>query len=213
MRREFHNIDHAYAYLVGSIIRVDGEPVYIMNVRGRKPSYTIEYYPIKLHAIGGLADPNAFKSIKLSDESVDMEPMPLGFSWTNLVDITGYETNLTVYISRTPSRNWKIGLYGRNVQIVKALSRNGDNLRRLWIPSKMLHDTVVGNYPKLDEALDHVRDRQGVVPFSRRFAVCGNALIYKTFLEPVGRVDEKTCEVELEERFSFLKEVLAEDMA
>src|SRR5690554_3333134 len=122
MRREFHDIDHATAYLVGSIIRVEGEPVYIMHVRGRKPNYVIDYYPIKLHAIGGLNDPNAFKSIKLSDESVDMEPIPLGFSWTNSVDILGYESNLTVYISRTPSRSWKIGLYGRNVQIVKALS-------------------------------------------------------------------------------------------
>lgn len=205
--REFYNSAHASSYLSNSIIRVADEPVVVVDAVGTRGKYNIIY-----HRLVDLGSGEGAKSIAYNDPDVDMSPVPLGFSWTDNPVISGYNMNYTVHIHRNPVRAWKVGLYNRNAEVVKVLGQGSERLKSYWIPSKMLRDTIVGIYPTIDEALSLVEMKQGVVPFSRRFAVYGNSLIYKTFMEPVGYVNERNSEPQLGERYQFLKEVLEEDL-
>lgn len=205
--RSFHDVAHARSYLTGSIIRVEDEPVMVADVNGRRSDLILSYYPLK-DANKGIE----YSNIRIDDEDVNMEPVPLGFSWTDDQNIIPYNMNHTLTVFRVPVRTWKVGLYRKNCGTINALSREGREWKNSWIPSPMLRNTIVGEYPDLEEAITRVQNKQGTVPFSRRFAVCGSALVYKTFLEPVGHINEKTHEPVLNERFSFLKEVLAEDL-
>lgn len=199
--KKFFDLNHARAYLQHTIIRVAGQPVYVMDVSQPRGDDLLLHYSLANNAGGRV------KAVKVNHESVDMNPVPLGMT-RYFNGVTWY----TFYISRYPARRWKIGLSRDNIGVTDP---TGEELQRDYVqdllPSPTLAETIMRKYLSLNEAKDELRKAKGCLPISWRFCFdhTGN-LYYKMLCVPVGKVE--TNAVTLKDEFMYLREVMQEDI-
>ena len=192
--KTFFDHRHASAYLVNSVIRKGPTPILVTDVMEadeKNKKWRLNYIPI-----GSSANSILF----LPSTEVNMNPVPLGM-------INAHKQ--VVFASRIPTRGWKVGLYEHNVYFRPLALDWGETAPEL-LRSKYLRDTILGKYPDFDKVIKDIRAGHKMKAFSRRFAVIGGSLMYKSIGNAVG-VAERTGPV-LFENFNYLTEVLQEDL-
>lgn len=124
--------------LSGTIIRVNGEPSFVLETQGN--SLVI----IPLNEI----DSRKKKPVVLdaADPAVDIASPLLGYA--NL-----YESGRVKYYARQPSRIYKQGLDFRNMRYSSLGSREWHPSQATHETYEALHKTIKGEFPKLDTAL------------------------------------------------------------
>ena len=173
--KDFYNHDHAYQYLVGSLIRLDEKPLYVDDV------HTDDRGRLRLRGIytetGRESD-----SVGITSKRVNMVPVPLGMCNVLL------DQNNRVYgcaaVSRLPARAWKVGLYQRNMSLMKYSYEYIFPERQRILTGPQLAGAILGKYPKFDEALGWVtRDlnRETSVAFSRNFGIWNRIVTGKLY--------------------------------
>lgn len=203
--KKFFNLDHAIRYLNESIIRFEGEPIYVFSIDSGRHSKNFMLYYYKV------GDPDRTHKYILSDNSsIDMNPVPLGMLSLKASPKDKFSTG---YIERTPLRQYKIGLSRGNFKHKyvhpKYSMKYGSSVSNLLLSTE-LRDTIMGEYPAYKEAYKSAKDQGNIVAFSRRFAVGqDDKLYYKALQVPVGVA--KSGSPTLDDDAFFLKEVLEED--
>lgn len=200
--KKFFDLNQAHRYLSDCIIRLGEEPIRIIKIDPgvTTKNFILTYSPVTKNEGNYIYSDNA---------EIDMNPFPLG--WLSVNEKSGWRDS--VVLSRTPLRDWKIGLNVKNLHIATVESWGYEVLPRakdlLW--SEQFLDTVKGNYLPLEKAiaLSHKWNGKGI-PFSRRFAVNGNNLHYYMYHEAIGEI--KKDRPVLSENAFFLEEVLKEDL-
>jgi hypothetical protein len=181
----YNDIQYANNRLVGTIVSYKGKPV-LINELG-----------------------NAFASIMyLKDgktetvnynKDFDLTPVPLGYS--------NYK-GLSLYLARIPMRkDWKQGLRTTTTRCLF----NGE-IYEGQVPFSELHKTIVGDYPTLDKAIEHVKLPQiKSMSFSRAFAIDKALDIWYKGRSAIGKiVNPKTHEYSLKDEFFWARETLEE---
>jgi len=134
--------------LSDSIIRYQGKPIYVEGVAEDRV------------VIGTYLDGSGSVRKTMDDRDWDPSPVPTGY-----VNREGR----CYYVCRRPTRRWKQGLHRDNVEVY---SYEGSGSRGI-INSAAFADTVLGNYPTLEEVLDNVRSRRwSSGAWTRKFALC-----------------------------------------
>ena len=193
--KEFYDHHHAHMYLNNCIIRKAGTPIMIDDVQaadraGKK--WRLDYHELGTHERNVLFLPN---------RAIDMNPVPLGM-------LNGEEDGVW-YMSRVPSRKWKVGLYSGNLHHYN--HSNPGLYRGPDIQGQAMRDCIVGKYPDYDAVMRRIRaGKKKRLAFSRRFAVDQGNLLFKTTQAPVGIAERG--EPLLFDQFNYLKEVLEEDL-
>ena len=157
--KTFFDEQHARTYLVGSIIRLGGEPIIINDVQyteHQRDSLRLVYYHL-----GNQDSALTF----LPNKQIDMEPVPLGM-------MNGEEN--TWYIQRHPARGWKVGLCRDNISYHNINQNHHDQRPNSGFNSIYLKHCILGVYPSYIKALKIISegDRPSMA-FSRRFAING----------------------------------------
>lgn len=196
---DFFDIDHARNYLNGSIIRLAGSPIYVMDVTRNNRKFFLSYVDTD-----DLYVNRYFKQVALSDQDVDLSPLPLGY-------VNGDVS--TAYLCRSPRRAWKVGLTQRGMRYWWMRYDEGIGTEIIW--RKGFVNAVKNIYPSIDEATNRVIDfRSGCgQAFHRRFSVVHSphkiaSIHYKWFPDAVGTFDGTN--VVLNDAWSFLRETLEE---
>lgn len=147
------NVRDAGNNLGGTIIRYDGELVYVSDVYG-------EDNDIRMN-INNLLN-NSTSEVHLNDPLLNFKPVPLGYAFYN-----GH----AVFLARVPKRRWKTGLDRNNVVMIdqeftmRPFSLNSRTHEALDRCVKGLYDTVESAKKKL--ATGDIRS----IPVSRHFAL------------------------------------------
>ena len=168
-------------YLEGSIIKYNDTLVVVHSVD--------DTFNMRCHDLS--ADREVVTNLR-EDGGVDLKPIPLGFM--------NYQGN-AYYIARKPKRSWRQGL-----------SRNNVSTELPWelIVSPRLVDVVKGNYPTYKEALELIKDGQGVA-FHRNFKLSkmhgATVVNYKNLV--VGMVVDGG-RIALSDPFTYLRELVME---
>lgn len=201
--KKFYDSQQASQYIRNTVFRVGEEPIYAYDVQAsdaRGHKLTVTY--------SALTDMNGTpQNINIDDKSIDMNPVPLGM--TNYFNGEGHTA---LFVSRFPARKWKIGLAIENLSIkyLGGNSATGD-LRRVIFPTKLLVNTIKGEYLSPQECMKQLKRYGGSIAFSRRFAVDSlGGLFYKDAPDKVGSLT--TSGADLNPEFMFLKEILEEDI-
>lgn len=175
-----NDYDYANSRLEGTIVRLEGKPVFITNVtRGMKAN--VSY----LTSIDDL--------FKVDVDDLDLKPVPLGYC---------NKDGTTTYLMRMPMRkDWRQG-----TRIANMCSRG--HFRPYHLRYSDLEPVITGKYPTLKQALEFVLKKAGSsMAWSREWAVgFGNVLYYKS--EPVGSIVEG--KPTLEETNNYLSQSLEE---
>lgn len=144
-----YNSDPHYASqkLSGSIVRLDGRPIYIESV-----------YEDGIVSFSTFTGQN--RQCQLNE--LNLEPVPLGY--INL-------RQNTVYGQRVPARYYIQGLRQNNF-LTRGRSRLGSPIHR----SLALYNTICGIYPSLADCFESLVEREGCQSkaFSRKFALKRN---------------------------------------
>lgn len=204
----FFDLHHASGYLKDSIIRVDGDPIYIQDVAARRRKKPNNYDLIYTNLGNKNDGPH---TISIQDNAVDMNPIPLG-----LCNFVRNGSNFATSVMRAPMRMWKVGLTTRNA-VLKAPHREYDGMigANQLLFSNAFAKMVRGEYPSLKEIAKKLNDRNPggaaayIMAFSRNFAVDNKKLYYRSFGE-VGF--HKNGEVRLDDEHTYLQELLDKDM-
>lgn len=172
--------EYASSRLCETIVRLNGEPVYIYNVGpGMKAKY------------GTLDNLDQEKFCQV--EELDLKPVPLGYCNFNKV---------ASYLTRMPMRrDWRQGLRRGNF-----VSLNGIAAER--IPYDCLYQVIKGDYPSFAAALEASKKVKSIA-WHRHWSVdCKGDVFHKGHYKPVGRVVNGT--VELHSPSTYLMEALKE---
>ena len=160
----WYDRDHMRHYLRRCIIRIEDEPIYVLEVnndqnRAGRPIQKI-YYTRLGH--------NEQRSINIKSRRVNLTPVPLGF--INFQD----GENECVVASRVPARMWKWGLCSNNLNLSPVagkdvLEKNKDNV----LLSSNLRACILGTYPAYKEACDIIEQATiySTIAFHRHFAI------------------------------------------
>ena len=73
-----------------------------------------------------------------------------------------------------------------------------------------MSNTIVGKFPDFTATMKSIRKGSYAKAFSRRFAVVGGSLMFKSLADPVGVAER--AEPILFDHYQYLKEVLEEDL-
>jgi hypothetical protein len=207
--RKFYDIEQAQLYLSDSVVRYDGEPVYIRTVMEhedadhKRRDYLVEFNNIE--------HPNEHDAEHLSAAGWNFEPVPLG-----MVNMFKDGVRRVVDVSRMPKRAWRVGLNSNNISTGPVGSfrlPNNFGVHSLLFSTE-LKQTIKGIYPTFKEAVGMVEDENEdqCVAFSRRFAVGKEwdsmSLIYSKINNAVGVCD--TEEPRLYEPYKYLQQALEE---
>lgn len=199
--KEFYDANHANLYLVNSIIRVDGVPVYITNVqRSRKLSkITIHYNLISNRE-------NTEETIPIDSKRIDMNPVPLGF--INFTEFGKPKTIISAY--RIPARQWRIGLTSNNLKLIPNCY-NGAETKRKIIQSIYFKRSVCGEFPNVKKVIKMIKDKEAISQaFSRSFAMEREKLRFIQLAEPVGELFKG--EIMLFDDYLYLSQLLEQDL-
>jgi hypothetical protein len=174
--------EYANSRLLDTIVRLDGEPVYVHQVMvGMNAQYCT------------LKDMDVTKMCKVDE--LDLKPVPLGYCNYN---------KHACYLTRIPMRrDWRQGLRRGNFTSLTG----ADALR---IPYDALRQCIVGEYPTFEGALEAVKKVKSMA-WHRHWAVdSNNQVLHKGSIRPVGVVDKG--QVVLSSRYQYLKEALKESL-
>ena len=213
-KKDFFDLNHAQNYLTGSLILLDGKPIIIEDVERREARFQIIYCELfsKIETQKYYIGENFIRTNKkewLDNQSIDFNPVPLGF--VNLLD----EKNLysCIYVARYPSIGYKIGLSEANifrVPLIKDHIFSNNISDRLILRSCFIRDTIMGRFPSFRKAKKVVKESYtNQIAFSRKFAIFGDRLFYKGIEDNVGSFINRR--VVLKDDFKFLVQVLEED--
>lgn len=155
--------DHEYANsrLAETIVRLNGEPVYIINVsRGMKANCT------------RLDNDEAFVC---DANELDLHPVPLGYCNYN---------KYACYLSRIPMRrDWRQGLRKGNY-----ISLSGADASR--IPYDAVRKVIIGEFPTYKACLEAVKKLKSIA-WHRHWAIDAHGqLLYKGGERPVGIIKD-----------------------
>lgn len=204
--RTFFDNDHAFRYLTQSIIRVKDNPVYVTHTQQADDGYVLSYDRLPLPPSSRAGKSGTRYTIHSRDE-VDMNPLPLGMLAVHQND----KVEASTYLSRLPQRAWKIGLTEYNIQVSKISDKEYTRLSLrdlIYLPAFL--KTVRGDYPSMKETIRLSNERKLPIAFSRRFAIEEDKLLYKTFIVPVGEIQNN--KPVLSDNFKYLAQVLEEDL-
>lgn len=199
--KNFFDLDHAHRYLTDSIIRYDGEPIYVENLTRDRGEIICFFRRLR--------NWQAIRENKLASNKFDMTPIPLGL--VNFEEFGLAAT--TIKVSRVPRRGWKIGLNGNNVNF-EALHDDAAVPRyRTLMHSTFLRDTVVNNFPSFNRVKSKVMGKfPDCMAFSRRFALDGHGRLFHMFEDKhVGSLNANGQPI-LSEKHEFLIQTLTEDL-
>ena len=190
--KNFYDEQHARNYLLHSVIRLKSLPIMVQDIQQMEKE--------KFRIVYSLLGKRDHKISFFPDKDFNLKPVPLGMMNTQ---------HGTYYVQRNPARGWKIGLCRDNVYFHTI--NNSDEIKaRSLLDSLYMTDCVMGYHPSYKTALKAViSGKCAVQSFSRKFAINGGSLFYKTIGEAVG-ICERDKPV-LFNDFQFLKEVLEED--
>lgn len=199
MRCNIPNAD-LHQKLHDTVGRYKGIPYYIMvPENGRRAGNDLVLSPLAQRGEG----PNSFR-IKSNDPDFDVASPPIGYinvKETHPDDPYGKKSiDKVYYMTRTPVRRVKQGLYP---QLVKAVRVNGKNQNKHSSAALMFTtsfaDMVMNTYPDVKTAINNLREAyakdpraNAEIPVSRDIALCigdtGTISVYfKT--EPVGWIE------------------------
>ena len=181
------DLDYARSRLCDSLIRnEEGEPIYVNSIR--ENGY--------VEATTLLGEHN---SLKLS--KINVLPVPLG--WCNW-------KHRSFYLVRLPERRWRQGLRQNCLR-----TTNATRVRPPSIYSISMRNTIVGNYPTLEECVEFVDNEESQeMAFSRRFCVGGRVGEAEfSLLHRIGNVgviahNGEHCNIRLHDKYAFLREEL-----
>lgn len=206
--KEFFNSEHAQRYLAGSLIRLDNEPIYVIDVGHKKNTI---YF---IHLADGTEG-----NIPISSPLINLNPVPLGFlNWKQRSG--NNQIHYASYLQRIPERSWNIGCTHRNIQfrdVMDGASPEGNTGQwvREVLQSKALRLSILGEYPKLPHTMKVMAESQSIRSraFSRRFAVThGQELRFKYHSVAVGMMN-KNLSFTLLPKYKYLSEILTKDIA
>lgn len=180
---KFVSSTDANARLGESIIRFEGEPIY---VRGISSNYSMMFSFLK--------NPARNTETLLSNPGVNMRPVPLGYINTN---------RGCYYISRAPKRKWKQGLELASITFLE-YTRAPINLHDYF---RDLRKCILGEYPSIKEAYSISRREGYSVAFSRTFAIDPYRHIYMKGKD-IGHIDDG--HFTINDQCKYLKECVEE---
>src|SRR3990167_2223443 len=204
----FYNLDHVNAYLMGSVIRIEDDPVYVINL---DYNGTMNKYKIAVRRLISKKE----EWISLDDSRIVLAPVPLG-----MVNLKNENKRPTILVTaRYPLRAWKIGLTSSNLFVTSILPHDQNLLNFNLFPSKELGKTIIGDFPSLSSILKVMGDKAEIgdtIAFSRHFAIrnLGKeelSLLYYRYNEAVGNFTFFG-QPQLHPAFSFLREHLIEEL-
>ena len=193
---KYDSIDYARQRLDGTVIRINGEVVYLSF----RENWTYSVYNLSS---------KKEKNVDIRKVPLDLNPIPLGYI---------NHGNIAYYTSRRPVRRWKQGLSSDALDV--RFQKDGRNLGGMMagtlLISSGLINCVDNVYPSIQESyIEIVEGGYNSSAFSRAFALSSSPvdhkvldLLYKNI--KVGYVNQKG--VELETKFEYLKEALEEAM-
>jgi len=196
--KKFFNTDHANLYLVGSIIRVDGLPVYVRDITYNRTMrrQILTYAPVENY------DEGKVSTIGLNSSRVDMNPIPLGF--INFQEFGKPKIAVSAY--RVPSRQWRIGLTTNNMSILPSRFA-GHEAKKKVIQSIHFKKSVCGQFPKVEEIIEMIKNKEATSQaFSRDFAIEKNKLKFIQLKPPVGKMFKG--ELMLFDNYLYLSQLL-----
>jgi hypothetical protein len=202
--KKWYNIDQITRYLVSSVVRYDGYPVFVTAIQfGDGEWYNIHFTDL-------LTNEKNMKRSTSPDWNFD--PVPLGF-----VNMSKFgQQELAFVAMRKPLRAWKTGVSTKTL-VVESVSYHIPHPRMVksYLTSRALARCVIGDYPSYEKATAKLAPRRGretvsMIAFSRRFAVDTDSKLYHHLhYGPVGTWKD---DIDLDENYKFLHETLAEDM-
>lgn len=178
--KKFFDTNHAHLYLVGSIIRVNGLPVYVRDITYSRAlrKQILVYAPVENY------DENKVNKVGLNSSRVDMNPIELGF--INFQEFG--KPKIAVSIYRIPSRQWRIGLTTDNMTIVPSRFNVYETKKKV-IHSIHFKKSVCGQFPKVEEIIEMIKSKEATSQaFSRDFAIEKNKLKFIQLFPPVGKL-------------------------
>lgn len=209
--KEFVSTQHANQYLSGSLVRVEDEPFIVSDIiSDKRTKYAIGYFTSSER--GGDT-----KHIKLNE--INSCSVPLGY-----VLVKSRSACITFYVSRLPSRQWKVGLTRRNMQTRKIWDPRYVVMRS-YTPESLLQSdelakTIKNIFPSYKEVMKML-DKFSIgssAPFSRNFCVLSTKerdepvlkLHHKNHIKAVGECKEDG--PILYSKYQFLQQVLEKDL-
>jgi len=187
----YDNVDDARMYLSGTVVRLDGTPVYIRQVEPLDSGGITARYRV-------LGEDNN-RNRTLADGGWDLTPVPLGY--INLGRDGCY------YLIRTPGRRYHQGLHGDSLCSL----RNGRVTVFGFPDMALLSRTILGEYPTYQEVYDAVTHGSQPKAFTRTLALNGGGHIT---LEHRGTEVgyEADSAMVLYPEFAYLKENIREQL-
>jgi hypothetical protein len=184
------------SYLNDSIIMLNRRPILVRACTGRAGEYMVTYTELE----GKYEDHPVLKMAAYGCDTMDTRPVPLGM--VNAADCV-------FHIMRVPVRQWKVGLSSRSIATAiifpDEVEQIANRVLRSMPYTQEVASCIKGEYPTIDEIQ---RDMNGKGAFSRRFAINGEDLYYRT-RGVVGKLYGNNPQV-FDKHF-FLREVLEED--
>ncbi len=182
--------DYAGTRLRDTVVRYGGEPVYVYSVD--------EDGMAEIQTMSKSNEPH--KRVPMED--LDLSPVPLGYSNT---------TRGCSFTSRMPTRHYKQGLNGVNMQC----RPSGVNHT-----SRSLYKTIMGIYPTVRDCFEALTtDEVDSISFSRNFALFQglNGVMGLYFRnKKVGRFlwnhSAQQANYTLDNRYQYLQEMLEEEL-
>lgn len=177
--------DHEYAAsrLVGTVVRVDQEPVFVHEIRrGMKA------------VVCNLA--NLRENYVVDADKLNLEPVPLGMcNYSGVVS----------YLARVPMRrDWKQGLRKGNFVSLCGLDAG-------TIPPDVLGNVIKGVYPTFKECVDKIKKGEAKqMAWSREWAIDNDNNIIHKYDGVVGVLRKGIPDLKAE--FMYLREALQEKL-
>jgi hypothetical protein len=207
-KREFYDVGQAQSYLTGSVIRLNGEPVYVCDIGSLSTGGWNNNFYLYYNNVG---NDNGQGKVEYQDTKVDVSPLPLGLvNWPG--SKRGDYPGSILWTSRIPRRGWKVGLS------TSSLFLGGDPAVYRYIEkghlimSSPFRQTVVRNYPSFEKIAEK-KWKEGVhrIAFSHRFYLTHQGNVgYKNFPSAIGEWNAKG--IVLDDAHQYLQEVLDEDL-
>lgn len=208
----FFDHHHAANYMVGSLIRFNGNPAYVEHIdidpddgQSLRALFR-ETHKSKLPR----------KNKPLRSKSFDMTAVPLGL--TNWGRGNGF--NHVLISARLPIRAWKVGLYTGNMSTILLMPGDprtgGLGLSKSTIlKSVPLAETILGKYPPFTRAFELVKEKDAYysVAFSRNWAVGKDGrLLHRRHRNVVVGAVKDDGTASLYPAFEYLEQSLREEM-
>ena len=200
---EYDSLEEVTMRLGSTIVRYDGEPVYVSNVSmGDDGVPRIHILPLPVKTMNDYdevrAEPKTLRKV-VNSRHFDFEPFLLGYA--NLAKWGA------IFLTRAPVRKFKQGLNSGNL-----VNDKGVNFKTL-MADEGFKQALKNEYPTLGEAVSKAKAKSITVAFCRELAVSSRELGY-FILEYKGTecaFSEDGSVFKLPEQFQYLKQVLLEN--